>query len=98
MRRLGVEVRSVDEPEDFEGSRWAVDSAVRSGAREWESAHVPTARATWIEGQMFSPVFSSGADPAATDKSGNTPWDYARSNAALEWTPPYWHLEEERSR
>ena len=44
---------------------------------------------------VVAALLAAGADPAARDKAGKTPWDYARENAALEGTPPYWRLNEE---
>ena len=31
---------------------------------------------------------------AHEDKEGNTPWDYAKANAALKGTKPYWRLND----
>ena len=44
---------------------------------------------------VVAALLAAGADPTAKDKAGKTPWDYARENAALEGTPPYWRLNEE---
>ena len=61
----------------------------------WTPLHL----AAWFSTtpSVVAALLAAGADPAATDKAGKTPWDYARSNAALEGTAPYWRLGEERS-
>ena len=61
----------------------------------WTPLHL----AAWFSTtpSVVAALLAAGADPAATDKAGKTPWEYARSNAALEGTPPYWRLDEERS-
>ena len=66
------------------------------GKGGWTPLHL----AAWFSKtpSVVAALLAAGADPAAADKAGKTPWDYARSNAALEGTPPYWRLEEERSR
>ena len=62
---------------------------------EWTPLHL----AAWFSKtpSVVAALLVAGANPAATDKAGKTPWDYARSNAALEGTPPYWRLNEEQS-
>ena len=62
----------------------------------WTPLHL----AAWFSTtpSVVAALLAAGADPAATDQAGNTPWDYAKSNAALEGTPPYWRLNEERAR
>ena len=45
---------------------------------------------------VVTALLTAGADPAARDKAGKTPWDYAEQNAALKDTAPYWRLNEER--
>ena len=59
----------------------------------WTPLHL----AAWFSTtpSVVAALLSAGADPAAKDKAGKTPWDYARENAALEGTPPYWRLNEE---
>ena len=47
---------------------------------------------------VVTALLTAGADPAARDKAGKTPWDYAEQNAALKDTAPYWRLNEERFR
>ncbi len=41
-------------------------------------------------------LLDAGADPAAKDKEGKTPRDYAKVNAAIKGTDPYWRLNEAR--
>ena len=43
-------------------------------------------------------LLDAGADPAAIDKAGKTPWDYARKNAALRGTDGWQRMREERLR
>ena len=52
----------------------------------WTPLHL----AAWFSTtpSVVAALLAAGADPAATDNAGKTPWDYARSNAALEGTPP----------
>ena len=59
----------------------------------WTPLHL----AAWFSTtpSVVAALLAAGADPAARDKAGKTPWDYARENAALEGTPPYWRLNEE---
>ena len=59
----------------------------------WTPLHL----AAWFSTtpSVVAALLAAGADPAVRDKAGKTPWDYARENAALEGTPPYWRLNEE---
>ena len=59
----------------------------------WTPLHL----AAWFgtKPTVVAALLAVGADPAARDNSGKTPWAYARENAALEDTPPYWRLQEE---
>ena len=59
----------------------------------WTPLHL----AAWFSTtpSVVAALLAAGADAAAKDKAGKTPWDYARENAALEGTPPYWRLNEE---
>ena len=59
----------------------------------WTPLHL----AAWFSTtpSVVAALLAAGADPAAKDDAGRTPWDYARENAALEGTPPYWRLNEE---
>ena len=61
----------------------------------WTPLHL----AAWFSTSpsVVAALLAAGADPAAVDKKGNTPWDYAQSNASLEGTPPYWRLSEEQA-
>lgn len=43
-------------------------------------------------------LLAAGADPAAKDKEGKTPWHYAQKNAALKGTEVYWRLNDGRFR
>ena len=47
---------------------------------------------------VVAALLAAGADPAARDEVGKTPWDYAERNAALKDTDSYWRLNEERFR
>ena len=61
----------------------------------WTPLHL----AAWFSTSpsVVAALLAAGADPGAVDKKGNTPWDYAQSNTALEGTPPYWRLSEEQA-
>ena len=61
----------------------------------WTPLHL----AAWFSTtpSVVAALLAAGADTAARDDAGRTPWDYARDNAALEGTPPYWRLNEERA-
>ena len=63
------------------------------GKGGWTPLHL----AAWFSTtpSVVAALLAVGADPAARDQTGKTPWDYARENAALEGTPPYWRLQEE---
>ncbi len=63
------------------------------GRGGWTPLHL----AAWFSTtpSVVAALLAAGADPAAKDDAGRTPWDYARENAALEGTPPYWRLNEE---
>lgn len=37
-------------------------------------------------------LLEAGADPKAWNKTGKTPWDYAKENEALKGTDAYWRL------
>ena len=65
------------------------------GKGGWTPLHL----AAWFSTtpSVVAALLAVGADPAARDDTGKTPWDYARENAALEGTPPYWRLQEEAS-
>ena len=65
------------------------------GKGGWTPLHL----AAWFgtKPSVVAALLAVGADPAARDNTGKTPWDYARENAALEDTPPYWRLQEEAS-
>ena len=41
-------------------------------------------------------LLAAGADPAAKDNEGKTPWRYAKENAALKGTEVYWRLNDGR--
>ena len=41
-------------------------------------------------------LLDAGANPAAKDKQGKVPWDYAKTNRALKGTEIYWQLNEGR--
>ena len=41
-------------------------------------------------------LLEKGADPAAKDTQGRTPWNYAKENPALKGTDVYWQLNEGR--
>ena len=45
---------------------------------------------------ILESLLEAGSDPAAKDKQGKAPWDYARTNPALEGTEVYWQLNEAR--
>lgn len=45
-----------------------------------------------------SRCLKAGADPAARDEAGKTPWDYIRTNSSLKGTDAYWRLNEARFR
>ena len=59
----------------------------------WTPLHL----AAWFSTtpSVVAALLAAGANPAARDDTDRTPWDYARENAALEGTPPYWRLNEE---
>ena len=65
------------------------------GKGGWTPLHL----AAWFNTKpsVVAALLAVGADAAARDDTGKTPWDYARENAALEDTPPYWRLQEEAS-
>ena len=66
-------------------------------APDAKGAWTPLHLAAWFSTtpSVVAALLAAGADPAARDEAGKTPWDYARENAALEGTPPYWRLNEE---
>ena len=41
-------------------------------------------------------LLDAGADAAARDRKGKTPWDYARESESLKGTDAYWRLNEGR--
>ena len=41
-------------------------------------------------------LLDAGANPAAKDKQGKAPWDYAKTNTALKGSEVYWQLNEGR--
>ena len=65
-----------------------------------EKGRTPLHLAAWLgkTPAVVTALMDAGADPAARDKQGKTPWDYAEQNAALKDTAPYWRLNEERFR
>ena len=65
-----------------------------------EKGRTPLHLAAWFGKKpgVVDALLAAGADPAARDKSGKTPWDYAERNAALKDTDVYWRLNEERFR
>ena len=65
-----------------------------------KNGRTPLHLASWFgkTPDVVTALLSAGADPAARDKKGKTPWDYAEQNAALKDTAPYWRLNEERFR
>lgn len=41
-------------------------------------------------------LLKAGADAAARDRAGKTPFDFAKKNSALKGTDAYWRLNEAR--
>ena len=39
-------------------------------------------------------LLDAGADPAARDKAGKTPWDWIKADSPLKGTDVYWRLNE----
>ena len=66
------------------------------GRGGWTPLHL----AAWFSKtpSVMAALLAAGADPAARDKAGKTPWDYAERNAALKGTDVYRRLSEERLR
>ena len=46
--------------------------------------------------EAVADCLEAGADPSARDKSGKSPWDYAKDNEALKGTDAYWRLNDLR--
>ena len=71
----------------------------KTDARD-EKGRTPLHLAAWLSKKsgVVTALLAAGADPAARDKAGKTPWDYAERNAALKDTDVYWRLNEERFR
>ena len=63
-----------------------------------KKGRTPLHLAAWFSKKpaVVDALLAAGADPAARDEAGKTPWDYAERNAALKGTAPYWRLNEER--
>ena len=73
--------------------------AKKPDARD-EKGRTPLHLAAWLSKKsgVVTALLAAGADPAARDKAGKTPWDYAQENTALKDTDVYWRLNEERFR
>ena len=73
------------------------EAGAEPNAPDGKGGWTPLHLAAWFSTtpSVVAALLAVGADPAARDKAGKTPWDYARENAALEDTPPYWRLQEE---
>ena len=71
--------------------------AKKPDARD-EKGRTPLHLAAWLgkTPAVVDALLAAGASPAARDKAGKTPWDYAQENAALKDTDVYWRLNEER--
>ena len=75
------------------------EAGAEPNAPDGKGGWTPLHLAAWFgtKPSVVAALLAVGADPAARDNTGKTPWDYARENAALEDTPPYWRLQEEAS-
>ena len=75
------------------------EAGAEPNAPDGKAGWTPLHLAAWFNTKpsVVAALLAVGADPAARDQTGKTPWDYARENAALEDTPPYWRLQEEAS-
>ena len=73
------------------------EAGAEPNAPDGKGGWTPLHLAAWFNTKpsVVAALLAVGADPAARDDTGKTPWDYARENAALEGTPPYWRLQEE---
>ena len=75
-------------------------AGAKVNARDERGGWTPLHLAAWFSKtpSVVAALLAVGADPATRDKADKTPWDYAKQNAALEGTAPYWRLNEERFR
>ena len=99
LRAEGVSCETWNTPAFFRRAVLAKAGA-EVNARDARGGWTPLHLAAWFSKTpaVVAALLAVGADPAARDKADKTPWDYAKANAALEGTAPYWRLNEERFR
>ena len=82
---------------DAEAVTRCLEAGAQAGARNAAQATPLHFAASESEAPAVVQVLlDAGADPAARDGQGKSPWDYAKANPALKGTEVYWHLNEGR--
>ena len=77
-------------------SRCLKDGAEVSARDEAEATPLHLAASKSEVPAVVQVLLKAGADPAARDKQGKVPWDFAKTNPALKGTEVYWQLNEGR--
>ena len=77
-------------------SRCIRDGATADVRDEVEATPLHLAASKSADPAVVELLLDAGGDPAARDKQGMVPWDYAKTNPALKGTEVYWRLNEGR--